>query len=261
MSFYFTVNKEGKEILRLQIPENKRVVLGRAAEADLRVPEAYLSRAHAVLLLQGEQLTVTKIPGSKNPMYHKGINKDQFILQPHERFAIGESLFIYLGSDVHSKTEQQEAMAMDQKVKENLESVKIMKQVAIHFTKNPALFFKKILELVCHKTDALWSCVAKESGEIIATVPEKSTMSYTVKISLVKKAIQCAPEGVFVSWSNDSKKVTEWAMCAAVKIKSEPYLILYAAGQNDKKEKIENIKKMYTQFVSFLSRLMSRDLS
>lgn len=53
-----------------------------------------ISRHHAILTpLSGDRLRVTRDPRARNPIFHRGKPRDQFVLVPGEHFVIGQTTF------------------------------------------------------------------------------------------------------------------------------------------------------------------------
>ncbi len=72
-----------------------------------------ISRHHAILTtLSGDRLRVTRDPRARNPIFHRGKPRDQFVLVPGEHFVIGKTTFT-LARRPGFTAESQHAIALD----------------------------------------------------------------------------------------------------------------------------------------------------
>jgi adenylate cyclase len=80
---------EEGQVWRQRMPESQTVVLGRASEYWNIPWEPFLSREHAELTWENQQLSVHRLPGAKNPIYYRGEKASSFTVKPGEPFVIG----------------------------------------------------------------------------------------------------------------------------------------------------------------------------
>lgn len=78
---------------RKSIPKATSFVIGRTAEPWATPWDELISRRHAELTWDGRELQVRRLPGSRNPIYVRGDQQDQFALTAGGHFVIGETTF------------------------------------------------------------------------------------------------------------------------------------------------------------------------
>lgn len=85
---------------RRPIPGGETVRLGRAPRNGWAVPwDALISREHAELLLDGQQLRVRRLEASRNPIYYQEVDTPEFVLESGEEFRIGRTTFQLISAD------------------------------------------------------------------------------------------------------------------------------------------------------------------
>jgi adenylate cyclase len=84
---------EPQQRWRRSLPEGQAVVLGRASGAWAAPWDHHISRRHVQARWTGHRLEVTRLPGTRNPVYLRGQDVDQFSLRPGEHFVIGDTSF------------------------------------------------------------------------------------------------------------------------------------------------------------------------
>lgn len=78
---------------RRKLPESQNLLVGRAAGIWSVPWDDHISRRHAELKFQGGRLTVERIPSALNPIFVRGVERDQFTLDPGDHFVIGKTRF------------------------------------------------------------------------------------------------------------------------------------------------------------------------
>ena len=85
--------EEGHQHWRRQIPANQVIVLGRDAE-DWSVPwEPWISRHHAEIRRDNNQVHVRRLSQAKNPIIFRGEQGHSFTMRSGDCFVIGQTLF------------------------------------------------------------------------------------------------------------------------------------------------------------------------
>lgn len=74
------------------LPEQRPVVVGRVGTWAVAW-DPHVSRRHARLLFDGQQLHVARLPEARNPIYYLGQQQDEFTLAPGGLFVIGQTSF------------------------------------------------------------------------------------------------------------------------------------------------------------------------
>jgi|694.fasta_scaffold16599_6 adenylate cyclase len=74
-------------------PELLEFTLGRVAPGWAVPWDDRVSRLHADVTWNGERLSVNRLPDAKNPIFHRGLRKDQFDVGIGDHFVIGQTTF------------------------------------------------------------------------------------------------------------------------------------------------------------------------
>ncbi len=79
---------------RICLETDQELILGRSSRADIPVPwDDRISRNHAVLSVQQNQVTVKKIAEAENQIFVAGDELEEFHLEPGNSFVIGSTTF------------------------------------------------------------------------------------------------------------------------------------------------------------------------
>lgn len=101
---------------RKPLPLHTPVCLGRTTGAWSIPWDPHISRRHAEVIWDGNQLHVRRLPSGRNPLFFHGEERDSFEVKPGEHFVIGRTRFalsrqrVAVSSD-HPTPTQQEAFA------------------------------------------------------------------------------------------------------------------------------------------------------
>jgi adenylate cyclase len=104
---------EPQQRWRRSLPEGTPVVLGRASGAWGVPWDHHVSRRHVRAEWDGERLLITRLSGTRNPVYSQGQEVEQFSILPGEHFVIGETTFtladqrVNITADVPAPMQQQ----------------------------------------------------------------------------------------------------------------------------------------------------------
>lgn len=83
---------EGPAAPRRYALERDRLLVGRAADADLRIKANSLSRHHALLSRRGPEVQVRDL-NSRNGIYLNGVRVHSALLRPGDQLQLGDLLF------------------------------------------------------------------------------------------------------------------------------------------------------------------------
>ncbi len=78
---------------RRRLPESQNLLVGRAAGIWSVPWDDHISRRHAELNFHGGRLTVERVPTALNPIFVRGVERDQFTIDPGDHFVIGKTRF------------------------------------------------------------------------------------------------------------------------------------------------------------------------
>jgi hypothetical protein len=84
---------EPQQRWRRTLPEGQPVLLGRLGGTWAVPWDQHVSRRHARLLWSGKRLEVVRLPDTRNPIFVRGKETDEFSLEPGEHFVIGQTSF------------------------------------------------------------------------------------------------------------------------------------------------------------------------
>ena len=84
---------EPQQRWRRSLPEGQAVLLGRLGGTWAVPWDQHVSRRHARLLWSGKRLEVARLPETRNPIFLRGKEVDQFSIEPGEHFVIGQTSF------------------------------------------------------------------------------------------------------------------------------------------------------------------------
>jgi adenylate cyclase len=84
---------EPQQRWRRSLPEGQAVLLGRLGGTWAVPWDQHVSRRHARLLWSGKRLEVTRLTETRNPIFLRGKEVEQFSVEPGEHFVIGQTSF------------------------------------------------------------------------------------------------------------------------------------------------------------------------
>ncbi len=273
----------------------KRYVIGRGQTADLKIEgDPYLSREHAELCLEGDQLVVSRKGKATNPIVFKGKQTSACILKPGDEVVLGQTTLRY-------RTVVPEPPKTEMTVSVRLTT---RKPVDSHVLKNEELYamgsdrsrqqFLSLLELpelmqtrprqevLAHmartlrtSTKANWATVLTTTAdgyqvlaEDVDTAKTKSA-EHPVSGTLIEAALRDAPRPVQYAWDRNpdaSPQATsiigiDWAIAAAAgNVQGEPPLILYVAGEGALHLGDKGVQGESAKFVGLMADIIARSL-
>lgn len=84
---------EPQQRWRRSLPERQTVTLGRLSGTWAVPWDSHVSRRHARLVWSGKKLDVSRLSESRNPIFLRGKEADDFSIEPGEHFVIGQTTF------------------------------------------------------------------------------------------------------------------------------------------------------------------------
>jgi adenylate cyclase len=93
MSDLIAQGEEAQQRWRRRLPRGDRVILGRSSGVWAVPWDPRISRRHAELLWDGQQLQVFRLPTARNPVFHRGQESARFAVAPGDHFVIGHTRF------------------------------------------------------------------------------------------------------------------------------------------------------------------------
>jgi len=91
---------EAQQRWRRPLPEGQGVVVGRSAGMWAVPWDPHVSRQHARLVCNENQLRVTQLSSATNPIYFRGKQTPRCVVRPGEHFVIGETTFTLVNQRV-----------------------------------------------------------------------------------------------------------------------------------------------------------------
>jgi len=87
----------GEKKSSFELAANFQYTVGRGTNADWRLQdEPFLSRLHAQVSLEGTRLKVKRLPSASNPIFHTGVQSDEFFVEHGDIFVIGATRFKFI---------------------------------------------------------------------------------------------------------------------------------------------------------------------
>jgi adenylate cyclase len=106
------VTDRWRRSLPAAVAGNSSIVLGRAS-VGWSVPwDDRISRNHAKLIWNGKRLEVQKLDDARNPIFYKGLRKDEFDVGVGEHFVIGQTTFSLVDHRIRMVAESDQPPAM-----------------------------------------------------------------------------------------------------------------------------------------------------
>ncbi|MBN1911494.1 MAG: adenylate/guanylate cyclase domain-containing protein [Pirellulales bacterium] len=160
--------EQAQQRWRRGLTQEQTFVLGRAA-GPWAVPwDQHISRRHVELRLAGGRLHVNRLGGTRNPVYFRGKEADQFELAPGEHFVIGTTTF--------TLTDQRVSVTMDvpQPVQQQAYSSKYLKQLPFRNADHRIEILSRLPQVISGATGEVELCVRLVSM-LLAGVPRAGT--------------------------------------------------------------------------------------
>lgn len=85
---------------RRPLPPEGSVLLGREPPAWSAPWEPFLSRRHAELQMANGRVRLRRLPEASNPIFYRGVEVDDVVLEPDDCFVIGQTLFTLTADSV-----------------------------------------------------------------------------------------------------------------------------------------------------------------
>lgn len=252
---------EEGQVWRQKMPVSQTVVLGRASEYWNIPWEPFLSREHAELTWENQQLSVRRLPGAKNPIHYRGERASSFTAKPGEPFVIGGTVLrIEVGGESTMSTRDgREILHAFTISPENLRQVPFRDaphrlDVLGHLAKviesapdETELVEQAVSLLLDGIRKADVACViaidekAPEEGvRVLGTVHRTVAGSFRPSARLAKKAILFEQQSVVHVWTSGEDETQQmftlmgnydWAFCTPLHGPGGKGLALYVSGR------------------------------
>lgn len=276
MNAQIEVQVEGKPRLLCEVTAGSLVVIGRAPEADCRVEgEPYLGRKHVEVTLTGDRLSVRRLPGASNPVFHRGEAKEEFFMSSGEQFVIGKTRFLFQLREAAKASPQEAAPDQSHTISasdlygmgggDRLRLLDLLELPEILRLKSRGEFFVHIAGLLRLATGASWVRVATEDGRVLAEDAANDTeRRFHMNSALVQAALKEIPRPTLYSWSKplgdlqlSVQQDIDWAICAAYQVPGERPFLLYLAGKGG----AEQSQHENGRFVGLVADMVGRSLA
>jgi len=291
------IQNQSSTMAKHVLKPGEKHVIGRSQSADWRVEgDPYMSREHAEVCLEADQLVVSRRGKAINPIVFKGKPTSACILKSGDEVVLGQSTLRF------RVVEQETPPKPDMTV-----SVRRIdrKPVNSHVLKSEELYamgdesgrlqFLSLLELpelmrtqprqevlvhvakvLRQTTKANWATVlttTSEGFDVLAEDVDQSRVKGTihpVSGTLIEAAIQDAPSPIQYSWDKNpgsSPQATsvigiDWAIAAAASnVEGEPPLVLYVAGEGALQLGAQSKQTENAKFVGLMADIIARCLA
>ena len=278
MKYLLNYYQAGKVCGGAELQNGGKVVIGRAEDVGLRiVNEPILGRRHVEAGLDGDRVTVRRLAGSTNPVYHGGKEADAFTLKVGDSFVVGATQFRLLrqageeagktpstpgysatlsGTEIYSMGDANDRLLL----------TSILELPEIMRVKQREDFYTYIANLLRIGSGGKWACVTDKEGIILAEdagglISPGSRISRT----LLRKAVESAPCPTVYCWSQAGQADVatiqadvEWAIAAAAKMPSSAFLVFYVAGSDEICPDPKRHKKDAARFVGLVADMVGR---
>lgn len=268
------VLRQGEETLRFEIGESHAVVLGRTDESDWAVPhEKFLSRRHLELRMKAGRLMVKRLTGTTNPLFHKGVEKESFLLESGDQFVVGKTRFHFallssrkeeLKPDLKMSMSQEEVYQRGGDVPARLRILDLLELPELLRQKAESDSFTHIASLLRSVAGGAWSQIMRPGGRVLAVDSAMDSSGFKTSRTLIEEALKHAPQPFLYCWSGAEQSLSatlqegaDWAVCAATQIPGEEPLLFYVAGQGAS----ESALKDNCRLVGLIADMVGRSLS
>jgi adenylate cyclase len=266
------VIREGKPALHFELADGRSFTLGRSDASDFVVPnDGFVSRSHVELSLRAGRLTVKRIPGSSNPVFHQGQRKEAFYLEPGDQFVIGRTRFLFTAPG-KTKNEPSPDIKLSLSpmevyqpgVSDRMRMLDLLELPEILRLRSETESFTHIAGLLRSVTGGAWSRILDGNGRVLATDAPTENGDFRTSQRLIEEALNNAPQPILYSWSDPPEELkatfqegTDWAVCAASRIQDGESLVFYAAGGGGS----EKALKENCRLVGLIADMVGRSLS
>jgi adenylate cyclase len=262
----------GEEKLRFEIGDNHPAVLGYTPESDWVVPfEKFLSRRHMELRLKAGRLTIQRLAGTTNPIFHRGFEKEAFFLESGDQFVVGKTRFLFTLPNPQNEPGPDLKMSMSQKeiyqkggVSDRLRILDLLELPEILREKTSSESFNHICGLLRSVTGADWAQIVDATGMVLASDSAIPGQLFKTSRTLIEEALKHAPHPFLYCWTNHEQALTatlqegtDWAVCTATQVSGEESLLFYVCGQGGS----EQILKDNCRLVGLIADMVGRSLS
>ncbi|MBI4677770.1 MAG: adenylate/guanylate cyclase domain-containing protein [Elusimicrobia bacterium] len=286
MAFLIKAEFPGEPPITKELSEGAHLVIGRANQATLRIPEDLeMSRLHAEILVDGGLLVIRRNPESTNPVYRDGRPVDEFAISVGESFRIGQTKFTFMapprpappspaaGGCAPAHVEIMTMSAKDLysmgdpggrlKYSDLLEVPEILRK------RDRKDFYAHIARLVRGSTDGTFACVVTEEGKVLGEDTVSGAMRYHPSLTLIRKACSQAPQPTVYSWARPEGELAtrqaglDWAVCAAcasAQVPHEPAVVFYVAGSQGTAGS-ETLQRERARFVGLIADMVGRSIA
>ena len=265
-----------------ELAANFQYTIGRGADADWRLKdEPFLSRLHAQVSLEENRLKVKRLPSASNPIFHSGVQSDEFFLEHGELFVIGALRFKFIADKTAATDapagplpETEHLMAADEvyavsdrlRLKDLLELPEILRS-----SKDPADFYFHVAAVLRLATGAQWAAVVSREGTVCRIVGRdcvRDDINIAPSSKLIARAVEVSPRPVFYSWRRPEPGLqatisddADWAVCAAADVHDGNKLVFYVAGSGGSVSAADSAGRDNMRYVGLVADMAARSFT
>ena len=247
-----------QDLWRHRLAPETTHVLGRATEADLPVPwEPHLSRRHVSLVAHDDELTLSLVPGARNPVLVRGEIQTKLRLKPGEVFVIGDTAFHVALSDQPASSNVNPPaaeMTFDRRELEQVRFPEPAKRIEV-LTRLPELIWDARSDEDLHHRLSNLLLAGVDHAEAIAIVELQTDGTVSVlhwdrrretagpvrpSTRLVAEALNAPHRSVLHTWDSQSNESDytvvgefNWSYCTPIRDVPDESRGLYVAGRSE----------------------------
>lgn len=291
------IQNQSSTMAKHVLKAGEKHVIGRGQTADWRVEgDPYMSREHAEVCLEADQLVVSRRGKAINPIVFKGKPTSACILKPGDEVVLGQSTLRFRVIEKQASPPPDSTVSIRRVDRKPVNSLSLKSEELYAMgDESGRLQFLSLLELpelmrtrprqevLSHvarvlraTTQANWATVltTKEDGfEVLAEDVDRDrvkSMVHPVSGTLIEAAIQDAPSPIQYSWDKNpgtSPQATsvvgiDWAIAAAAgNVEGEPPLVLYVAGEGALQIGAQSRHNENAKFVGLMADIIARCLA
>ncbi len=262
--------QHGDEIAtRIGLADDKPLVIGRGTDADIPVRgDGFISRRHVEIRVIAGRLSIRRLPGTGNPVISGGQPRDEFSIAHSERFAIGQTQFVFHNEGAQGTESGSPTPAVRQTLEDadlyaassqdELRLLDLLELPEILATRPEAEAWTSVAAMARMGTGAAWAGIVRADGTaVVQDTGDGGGPQDKLSRSLIRSALASAPRPTLHSWDDDSGGGTSWAICAGIAATGGEPVALYLTGREGSAAK----RRSDSRYAGLVADIVGRNLS